>query len=152
MKSIILILILNLSYYNNDINSVRNLFLEAYISESSCEQLGKKIDELKYDQSILLKGYEACYYFIKCKFTNNSMDKFFYFRKGKKILEYSIKKNPNSVELRFLRYTIQKNLPRFLFYYNHMDKDLIFVINNINSITDKKTQKYIEKSLESINK
>ena len=80
------------------------------------------------------------------------MDKLFYFQKGKKILESSIKKNPNSVELRFLRYTIQKNLPRFLFYYNHMDKDLIFFINNINSITDKKTQKYIEKSLESINK
>ena len=80
------------------------------------------------------------------------MDKLFYFQKGKKILESSIKKKPNSVELRFLRYTIQKNLPRFLFYYNHLDKDLIFVINNINSITDKKTQKYIEKSLESINK
>ena len=149
MKSIILILILNLSY---DIDSVRNLFLEAYISKSNCDQFGKKINELKHDQSILLKGYEGCYYFIKCKFTNNSMDKFFYFRKGKKILESSIKQKPDSIELRFLRYTIQKNLPRFLFYYNHMDKDLIFVINNINSIKDKKTQQYIKKSLESINK
>ncbi len=149
MKSIILILILNLSY---DIDSVRNLFLEAYISKSNCDQFGKKINELKHDQSILLKGYEGCYYFIKCKFTNNSMDKFFYFRKGKKILESSIKQKPDSIELRFLRYTIQKNLPRFLFYYNHIDKDLIFVINNINSIKDKKTQQYIKKSLESINK
>tara|TARA_B100000579_G_scaffold256853_1_gene211451 strand:- start:224 stop:673 length:450 start_codon:yes stop_codon:yes gene_type:complete len=149
LKSIILILILNLSY---DIDSVRNLFLEAYISKSNCDQFGKKINELKHDQSILLKGYEGCYYFIKCKFTNNSMDKFFYFRKGKKILESSIKQKPDSIELRFLRYTIQKNLPRFLFYYNHIDKDLIFVINNINSIKDKKTQQYIKKSLESINK
>jgi len=152
LKSIILILILNLSYYNNDINSIRNLFLEASISKSNCDQFGKKINDLKHDESILLKGYEGCYYFIKCKFTHNSMEKFFYFRKGKKILESSIKKKPDSVELRFLRYTIQKNLPRFLFYYNHIDKDLIFVINNINSITDKKTQHYIKKSLESINK
>lgn len=152
MKSIILILILNLTYYNNDIITVRDLFLEAYISKSNCDRFGDKINSLNEKRSILLKGYEGCYYFIKCKFTNNVIDKFFYFNKGKKLLEATIKKKPDSVELRFLRYTIQKNLPRFLFYYDNIDKDLIFVKNNIKYITDKKTQKYIETSLKSISK
>ena len=42
---------------------------------------------------------------------------FKYFNKGKALLESSIQNNSSSIELRFLRYSIQVNLPRILLYY-----------------------------------
>ena len=151
MKSILLIVLLHISIYSNDINTIRELYLSAYISESNCNSLGKELNSIKDNNSILIKGYEGCFYFIKCKFNNNSIEKLIYFNKGKKLLETAIKEDPKSVELRFLRYSIQKNIPRFLLYSN-LEKDLSFVNENIEGIKDREAQKFIRNSLKSITK
>ena len=44
-----------------------------------------------------------------------------------------------------MRYSIQKNLPRFLLYNNHLEKDLNFVNENIEYINDEEAQKFIIK-------
>ena len=152
MKSLLLILFLNFSAYSNDINTIREAYLLAYTSESNCNAFGEKLMEIKDSKSILIKGYEACFYFIKCKFIKNPIDKLIYFNKGKKMLELAIQKDPESIELRFLRYTIQKNLPRFLLYHNNIEKDLTFVKENLNNIADKYIKKFILTSIDSINK
>ena len=152
MKSILLILLLHTSNYNSDINVVRELYLSAYINEDSCNNLGEKLNSIENNKEILIKGYQGCFYFIKCKFINNPIEKLIYFRKGKKLLETAIKEDPKSVELKFLRYSIQKNLPRFLSYHDNLEKDLNFVNENITSISNKEEQKFIMQSLKSITK
>jgi hypothetical protein len=79
------------------------------------------------------------------------MLKFKYFNKGKALLESSINNNSSSIELRFLRYSIQVNLPRILFYYQDIEKDLNFVQHNLKSLKDEKLKKYILKSLNNLN-
>ena len=152
MKSILLIILLQFSSYNNDINIIRELYLSAYKSGSNCNNLGKKLNSIENNNSILINGYKGCFYFIKCKFNNNAIEKIIDFNKGKKLLEAAIKQEPKSVELRFLRYSIQKNLPRFLLYNNHLEKDLNFVNENIEYINDEEAQKFIIHSLKSITK
>ncbi len=152
MKSILLIILLQFSSYSNDINIIRELYLSAYKSESNCNNLGKKLNSIENNNFILINGYKGCFYFIKCKFNNNAIEKLVYFNKGKKLLEAAIKQEPKSVELRFLRYSIQKNLPRFLLYNNHLKKDLNFVNKNIEYVNDEEVQKFITNSLKSITK
>ncbi len=152
MKSILLIILLHLSSYNSDIDIIRKLYLSSYTSESNCNTLGEKLNNLEGNTSILIKGYEGCFYFMKCKFINSPIDKLIYFKKGKKLLETAIEKDPKSVELRFLRYSIQKNLPKFLLYNHNLEKDLNFVNENIKTINDKEVQKFIINSLKSITK
>ena len=152
MKAILLIILLHLTGYNNDIDIIRKLYLSSYTSEANCNTLGKKLNTLEGNTSILIKGYEGCFYFMKCKFINSPIDKLIYFKKGKKLLETAIEKDPKSVELRFLRYSIQKNLPKFLLYNHNLEKDLNFVNENIKTINDKEVQKFIINSLKSITK
>ena len=152
MNAILVILLLNISGYNDDISIIRELYLEAYISESNCNDLGKELTSIGENASNLITGYEGCFYFIKCKFINSPINKFSYFNKGKKLLELAIKKDPKSVELKFLRYTIQKNIPKFLLYYDNIEKDLNFVNENIKNIKDRETQKFIMNSLKYIDK
>ena len=151
MKSILLIILISLSVYSNDISIIRELYQSAYTSETNCNNLRDKLNSIEANNSILIKGYEGCFYFIKCKFVTNPIEKAIYFNKGKELLETAINQNPRSVELRFLRYSIQKNIPRFLLYSN-LEKDLSFVNENIEGIKDREAQKFIRNSLKSITK
>ena len=111
-----------------------------------------KISKMENQNTSLIKGYKGCFYFIKCKFTNNPVKKIKYFDKGKHLLERAINDDPKSVELKFLRYSIQKNLPKFLLYYENIEKDLNFVKKNITNLKDEKTRKFITTSLKAISK
>ena len=150
MRSILLIILCSLLSHNNEIETVRSLYLKAYKSEYHCNKFGEKLTEIEEGSSKLIKGYKACFYFIKCKFINNPLEKLSFFNKGKKLLESLIKENPNLIELRLLRYTIQKNLPRVLLYNDNIEKDLNFVYENIDNIEDPKTKKFILSSIKSI--
>jgi len=152
MKSLLLIILLQSSTYYSDISIVRTLYLSAYKNEVNCNRLGEKLNTIQENTSILIKGYKGCFYFIKCKFMNNPIDKLIYFNKGKKLLEDAINQDPYSIELKFLRYSIQKNLPKFLLYYDNIEKDLNFVNGSIKYIKDKEVQKFISTSLKSITK
>ena len=150
MNSVLLIIFFQLTSCSSDIEIIRELYKSAYISESNCNNLGKKLNNIKNNKSVLIKGYEGCFYLIKCKFSKSYIEKIKYFTNGKTLLETAIKLDPESVELKFLRYSIQKNLPKFLFY-NNIEKDFNFVNKNIDSINDKKTKQFILNSLIFIN-
>lgn len=152
MKSILLVFVLTLITYSNEISNIRTLYLLAYTSESLCNEFGEELEDTEFRDSILVQGYQGCFYCIKCKFINNPIDKIRYFNKGKNLIESAIMQDPKSVELKFLRYSIQKNLPRFLLYNNSIEKDLNFVNQNIKNINDKEVQVYIRNSLKSISK
>ena len=149
---LLLFLLINLSAINNDIDSVRALYLTAYINQENCEKFRETISKIQNQNTNLVKGYKGCFYLIKCKFINNPVKKLKYFDKGKYLLEEAINDDPKSVELKFLRYSVQKNLPKFLLYYENTEKDLNFVKKNIANLNDEKTRKFINTSLKAISK
>jgi hypothetical protein len=51
-----------------------------------------------------------------------------YLKTGTALLDNAIKENPNSLELIFLRLTIQINLPSFLGYHDNLEEDKKFVL------------------------
>lgn len=67
-------------------------------------------------------GYIGSGYFIKCNYLNNPWNKLKYFTIGKQKLELAIAQNKEHVELRYLRYTLQTNLPSLL-RYNDKQED-----------------------------
>ena len=151
MKTTILILIFTIFSYNNDIKNIRVLFLSAHKSESNCDKFGKELNRIDIKRNALIQGYQACYYFIKCKHITNPINKLSLFNKGKKLLESAIQEDPQSIELSLLRYCIQKKLPRVLLYYDNLEKDLIFVNENMINIKDKATKDFVVYSLSTIN-
>ena len=56
------------------------------------------------------------------------------------------------MEIRLLRYSIQKKLPKILLYFNEIEEDYNFIINNISTIKDHKTKEFIIQSLKALNK
>jgi hypothetical protein len=74
--------------------------------------------------------------FFMAKHVINPFSKMSYFKKGKKYLESAVANAPNNLEVRFMRYTCQKEMPDFLGYNTNIAEDRKFIEENYKSSKD----------------
>jgi hypothetical protein len=70
-----------------------------------------------------------------------------YFKTGKDVLEQAIQKEPLNVELRFIRFSIQCNAPKFLDYHSNINGDKVLLLKAVKTIKDVDLKKRITKFL-----
>lgn len=87
-----------------------------------CEKF-YEIMESQKDESTTAYGYYALANMMLAKVYKNPFTKLNYFNRGKSLLEKTIKKDRANVELRFLRFAVQNEVPAILLYFNDMEED-----------------------------
>lgn len=150
------ILVFSLIYNNIWAGERKNEYLRQLYIRSTQQEAS--VDTLIYAQfryttlGPLELGYIGSGYFIKCNYLSNPWNKFKYFNIGKQKLELAISQNKEHVELRYLRYTLQTNLPSLLNYNDDKKEDYQllqgFISNKQNLETDAdlyiKIKKYLD--------
>lgn len=81
------------------------------------------VELLKNQSSPILRGYYSAATMVSSKYIMNPFKKMGVFNTGKDQLEDIISENFDEVELRYLRYTIQMNIPKLLGYYRNIEMD-----------------------------
>src|SRR5210317_1891603 len=117
---LIIMLFTILTLNNLDLDYVRNSFHEV----SCIDDIEILLDILKSDSSIESQGYSAALTMTKSKYYKSPLKKLKYFNEGKKALELLINHNKQSLELRYLRFSIQNSVPKFLGYSANIHEDL----------------------------
>ena len=90
----------------------------------------------QYDNATT-RGYFGVATMMQAKVYVNPFTKLAYFNKGKKILETIIQEEPENVELRFIRYAVQKKVPDLLFYNDKLTEDKAVLDKYIRDHDDK---------------
>jgi len=103
---------------------LRKIFERAVFQEVSCDSI---IDFCKGKINQKCEAYLGAALILKAKHVNSPISKLSFFRKGRKKLDDVIDKNPNFVEYRWLRYSLQKNVPGFLNYNKNLNMDSLFI-------------------------
>lgn len=133
-----LILILLFHFVNpipaNEWIKIRNLYERAAIKEDAQIKLNDLL--LNKPESALSTGYKGANLMVSAKYVFNPIRKLNRFNKGKDLMEKALKKDPQGVELRYIRFTIQTNLPSFLGYSAQVNEDKEFLINKLGTIAD----------------
>lgn len=80
---------------------------------------------------------------IMANHVSNPITKLEYFKRGKANLESVIAQHPFEIELRYLRYSIQRECPSFLRYNNALENDLKFLQAEVTTLTDATLQAMI---------
>lgn len=80
---------------------------------------------------------------LMAKYVFNPFSKFSYFKKGKNMLEKAVHADKNNIELRFLRYTIQTNIPAFLGYNDDLETDRLFLKQSLANVKEPELKKII---------
>lgn len=137
-----LILIIGLFFQQSVLSSIRFHF--EHINQSE-EHVVKLKTLLKADSKLsaaILQGYLASCLMAEASYRSNPFDKIKHFNKGKELLEAAIKSYPEQIELHYIRYTIQKNVPSILNYNDALDKDKAFLIEHTASLKKEDVELY----------
>lgn len=145
----ILIALLMLNSYSGkseemplSLDEIRKTFRIAVESETKTQEL------LLHTGSAtpLRQGYTGAATMLMARHTLNPMAKLNYFEKGKTLLEDAIQRDPQNIELRFLRFCIQSNIPALLAYHHNKPEDYSHICNALSKLHDNNLRQMIHDS------
>ena len=121
---------------NTDLQMARKMYLQAAENEKNCQELIQILANKTKEKNPVLYGYKASATMMMAKYSWNPYQKIKYFSEGKKMLEEAIQASQMNTELRYLRFTIQTNVPAFLGYNNKIESDKDFLITAVAQLQD----------------
>ena len=110
--------------------------MKVLMMKKSVDTLMTVLNEVNVHAQAIYEGYMGMAFMLKAKHAWNPYHKLKYFSIGKKLLESAANAQPNNIEIRYLRHTVQVNAPAFLGYRNNIYEDRLFLVENINDLTD----------------
>jgi len=126
MKLLLFFLMMN-SLQASVLSDVRNQFPKI----NSMEEAEFHMKLLEKEKDPASKAYYAAMLFMKAKYVKFPLSKYNYFKKGKAALDQLIQENKENVEIRYLRFVFQNELPDFLNYHNNIEEDCSTIIKGM---------------------
>lgn len=130
-----------------EIQKVKMLFEASADSKDAANQLLGLLSAVESSSPALLICYKGAAEMMQAKYVFNPLNKFRSFKKGKRLIETAVTKEPDNLEIRFLRFLIQTNLPGFLNYNDHIEQDKRYLIANLKATKDKELKQKVLKYL-----
>jgi hypothetical protein len=127
-----LVVLVNTRITGQDIGYLRTNFDKTVHDKQLCRSLIDGLTDRR--EGGVYKAYLGAFQTIWANHTGNPFAKLSTFYKGKNNIEEAVKSDPQSVEIRILRLSVQKNCPGFLGYKGAIKEDTGFLAENINSI------------------
>ena len=146
---ILILFAINCKAQTNNLDTITKEYLETIQSEPSIIQLISTCDKYKSKDNQTISAYKTVAKLMLIEYDYNPLTKLTEFTKHTKKLDFIVANNINNIEIRFLRFCIQKQTPRFLGYNDNLELDYKFIMNNID-IQPKELQKYINTLLKKI--
>ena len=127
-----------------NLHQVRDLYHRA----PAFKQDARKLNELLLQsdtatETPVLICYKGANEMIQAKYTLNPLNKLEKFNKGKALISKAFSRDTLNLEMRFIRFSIQSNLPAFLGYRDELDQDKRYLLDNTRHSKDPELQEMI---------
>jgi hypothetical protein len=129
MKTFFSIFLL-LAFINNpNLAEIRKAFPTAANSEISATAFVAKLADVATDDKTLV-AYKGASITMISKFKKKVSDKISTFKEGTKLIESAVASEPNNVEIRLIRLSIQENVPGIVKYKMNIKEDAAFILKH----------------------
>ena len=108
--------------YSYKIPDLRLLFEKASKDEATCDRLAKHLASYKGEDQVVY-AYKGATEGLRAKYAWSPYYKLKYIRNSAAIFTKTIKEDPDNAEIRFLRYSIEYYIPRYLNMSGHLQED-----------------------------
>ena len=134
--------------YGQDLSDFRLLLQKGENSEKATKTLiTSSQDAFNKNKKQIYEAFVAVGNFFMAKHAVNPLSKYSYFNKGKKALDNAVSKDPNNLEIRFMRYISQEQTPAFLGYNKDLKSDKTFILAEYKKSKDEDLNKRIKMNL-----
>ncbi|MCD0469474.1 hypothetical protein [Flavobacterium sp. JAS] len=110
-----------------DLATVRKMYTGVTKSESNAKEFSEKLATVSDDDAKILVAYKAASILLDSKFEKKLRDKMDRFKQGATLLESTIKSEPNNIEIRMIRLSIQENVPGITGYKKNIKEDKKYI-------------------------
>ncbi|MNK18816.1 hypothetical protein D3C87_370280 [compost metagenome] len=129
MKLIFTLMFTFLSFFQSDLESLRNSYSKANSSNENAKNF-IALSEKKSSNDPVISAYKSASKILEAKVTTEKNKRKSFVKSGATTLESIIASNPNNAELRVIRMSVQENLPKIVGYNKNLKEDKTFLINN----------------------
>jgi len=127
-----------------DLHQLRELYHRAPEVKQDARQLNQLLLQVDSASSVpVLVCYKGANEMIQAKYTLNPIAKLDRFNKGKELIQKAFTRDTLNLEMHFIRYSIQSNLPAFLNYRDELNKDKRYLLDNTKRSKDAELQEMI---------
>lgn len=113
------------------VKKLREQYYQAAKKSELAKDFYRKLDSFNEAEGTLVLGYKGMASFMLAHHAKNPIAKLKYFNEGKNHLEKAIHLDPENLELRYLRFTVQTSAPEFLGYRKSIHADKKFILDSI---------------------
>lgn len=132
-----------------DLAEVRKLYTDAAKSEANANLFADKLADVSdNDPNKVLVAYKGCALTLKSKFSGVLADKISYMKQGAKLIDAAAAAEPENIEIRMIRLSVQESVPRIVNYREHKKQDKALIIKNYKDSGELKEyiRKFIQQS------
>jgi hypothetical protein len=120
----------NLHGQHTSLDSIRNVFFELTFNSQQAPEFYQYLSCLE-DPSPVIIAYRGAIEAILTKHKWNPFDKINCLNKSEQSFNEAIVLNPQDVEVRFIRYSVEQHIPRILGFSKHIKEDEVFIANRL---------------------
>ena len=110
-----------------DLASIRKMYSDVAKSETNAKEFVEKLSGVSNNDDKILVAYKAASILVDSKFQNIVGSKISRFKEGAKLLEATLKSDPNNIEIRMIRLSIQEDVPAITGYKKNIKEDKKFI-------------------------
>lgn len=130
MKTLLFAFI-GLLFLATDLADVRKMYPDASKSKATADAFYSLMADVDENHSNkVLVAYKGCAETLKSKFSSNIPDKIKFMKAGAKMIDGAVTSEPDNVEIRMIRLSVQENVPSIVNYRANRKEDHDFIIEN----------------------
>lgn len=114
-------------FFQSGIESLRDSYAKANVSNANTEAFINTAEKTSGSDAVI-QGYKAAAKIMEAKIAKQNRKALV--KSGATSLESIIKSNPNNIELRVIRMSVQENIPKIVRYRGSLKDDKAFILNN----------------------
>ena len=130
MKSLLSIFILLVFVNNPEITEIRRLYASVIQSETNAKEFASKLSEVGKEDNKTLYAYKGVSMTLLARYKKEVSEKSKTFKEGAKMVEFAVASEPNNIEIRLIRLSIQEKAPKILKYSTNKKDDKNFILTH----------------------
>jgi len=122
--------IANIKDAEPNISAIRKSLISAVNSGKTTDSLYQQL-EVMNNKTPLITGYMGTLQALKAKHSWNPYNKIKYIKNCEKTFQMAVHQDPHNIEIRFMRFSVEHNVPSFLGYNKNLGADKAEIIRQL---------------------
>ncbi len=139
----LLVIFLAFTLVAPDLSELRKNYPQASNSEEITNAMQNELADVTKEDNKVLVAYKGAVSTLMAKYAKGVKNKKNYFKAGAELIEYAVEAEPENIEIRCIRLSVQENSPKIVRYKDNIFEDKQFLLDNYHNASSKAVTAFI---------